>query len=145
MLHRHAEQQDRERVSWGAAWQDLGLVFTRADGSLLRPDAVTHRFAQLVDRAPVPKIRLHDLRHTHASLALSAGVDLKVVSDRLGHSTTAITADLYTHVVPSVARQAAESIAGVIPLARSGRRHDVTPVLPRRDLPVRQAEVRHPG
>lgn len=62
-------------------------------------------------------IRFHDLRHTSASLALAAGVPMRVVSDRLGHSTTAITADLYTHVVPSVAREAAEAIAGTVATA----------------------------
>jgi hypothetical protein len=57
---------------------------------------------------------LHDLRHTNASLALAAGVELKVVSDRLGHSTTAITADLYTHVHRAVGRAAADKIASVL-------------------------------
>jgi hypothetical protein len=59
-------------------------------------------------------IRLHDLRHTNASIALAAGVDIKVVSDRLGHSTTAITADLYTHVNRNVGRAAADRIADVL-------------------------------
>lgn len=86
---------------------------------MLRPDFVTHTFLACVRDAGAPRIRLHDLRHTHASLALSAGVELKVVSSRLGHSTTAVTADLYTHVIPTVARQAAEAIAAVVP--RSGR------------------------
>ena len=64
-------------------------------------------------------IRLHDLRHTSASLALMAGVPMKAVSERLGHSSTAITANLYTHVVPVVAQDAADRIAAVVPL--SGR------------------------
>jgi integrase len=62
-------------------------------------------------------IRLHDLRHTNASIALAAGVDIKVVSDRLGHSTTAITADLYTHVNRNVGRSAADRIAEVLAAA----------------------------
>ncbi|WP_432549080.1 tyrosine-type recombinase/integrase [Kineococcus arenarius] len=72
---------------------------------------------------------MHDLRHTHATLALSAGVDIKVVSDRLGHSTSAITRDLYTHVVPAVARTAAESIAAAVPYTRRARGADVSAVL----------------
>jgi integrase len=64
----------------------------------LRPKYVTRHFQRLIAEAGLPAIRLHDLRHTNASIALAAGVDIKVVSDRLGHSTTAITADLYTHV-----------------------------------------------
>lgn len=82
---------------------------------MIRPDHVSATFQRLVRRACVPRIRLHDLRHTHASLALAAGIELKVVSDRLGHSTTAITSDLYTHVIPAVARDAAERIAASIP------------------------------
>ena len=61
-------------------------------------------------------IRLHDLRHTHATLALQAGVHPKVVSERLGHATVGITLDLYSHVVPSLDRQAAETIAALIQL-----------------------------
>ncbi len=93
---------------------DCGLVFTREDGSALRPDYVSHLFGTLVERAELPRIRLHDLRHTNASLALAAGVPLKVVSQRLGHSTTAITSDLYTHVIPAVARDAADRIARLV-------------------------------
>jgi integrase len=69
-----------------------------------------------VAAASLPRIRLHDLRHTSASLALAAGVPIKVVSDRLGHSSTAITSDLYTHVIPVVAQEAADSLAALIPL-----------------------------
>jgi hypothetical protein len=74
----------------------------------------TRHFQALTARAGLPKIRLHDLRHTNASLALDAGVTLKVVSERLGHTTTAITADIYTHVSSSVGRSAART-AGTTP------------------------------
>jgi integrase len=95
-LKAHQEVQALERVAWGAAWRDSGLVFTRGDGRPLRPEYVTRHFQRLAADAGLAVIRLHDLRHTNASIALAAGVDIKVVSDRLGHSTTAITADLYT-------------------------------------------------
>jgi len=114
VLRRHRGAQEAERASWGSAWTDNGLVFTRENGDLLRPDGITHLFGQLLQRVDVPRIRLHDLRHTHASLALAAGVDVKVVSDRLGHSTTHITANLYTHVVPALARSAADAIAAAV-------------------------------
>jgi integrase len=117
VLRGHRERQDKERESWAEAWQLTGLVFTREDGAMLRPDSTTHLFADLIRQAGVPRIRLHDLRHTHASLALAAGVDMKIVSSRLGHSSTTITADLYTHVIPAVARQAADAIAATVPLA----------------------------
>ncbi|MGH8890157.1 MAG: tyrosine-type recombinase/integrase, partial [Acidothermaceae bacterium] len=75
----------------------------------------THLFQRLIARANLPKIRFHDLRHTNASIALAAGLPMKTVSDRLGHSTTVITSDLYTHVVPAVARDASQRIANAIP------------------------------
>ena len=110
--------QDRERGVWGAAWQDTGLLFTREDGSAIHPDLVTDTFHRIAEAAGLPPIRLHDLRHTAASLALKAGVPLKVVSEQLGHSAIAITADTYTSVMPEVAAAAAEAVAGVIPRAR---------------------------
>lgn len=90
------------------------LVFGRPAGVPVRPDYVSRHFQVLARQAGLPVIRLHDLRHTNASLALAAGVDIKVVSDRLGHSTTAITADLYTHVDRGVGREAAHRIASVL-------------------------------
>lgn len=129
VLRRHRERQEGERQLWGEAWEENGLVFTKEGGGMLRPDAVTVLFRKLVARAEVPRIRLHDLRHTHASLALAAGIDIKVVSDRLGHSTTTITADLYTHVSSAVARRAADAIALEIPLARAPETQDVSETL----------------
>jgi integrase len=111
MLRRQRETQNLERVAWGPAWNEAGLIFTREDGRPLRPEYVTRHFQALAEEAGLPVIRLHDLRHTNASLALSAGVDLKVVSERLGHSQLAITADLYTHVNRGLGKAAAEQIA----------------------------------
>ncbi|MBF5083098.1 tyrosine-type recombinase/integrase [Quadrisphaera sp. INWT6] len=113
-LRHHAARQAEEQRVWGDAWEGTGLVFTRENGSALRPEFVTRRFQALAEQAGLPVIRLHDLRHTSASLALRAGVPLKVVSERLGHSQTAITADLYTHVEEQVSRDAARRIAGVL-------------------------------
>src|SRR5207237_7186687 len=106
-----------EALEWGASYERSDYVFARPDGSVIRPDSLSRRFRQAAKQAGLPAIRFHDLRHTSASLALAAGVPMRVVSDRLGHSTTAITADLYTHVVPSVAREAAEAIAGTVATA----------------------------
>lgn len=114
-LRRHRDQQSDERLKWGSAYVESGLVFTRENGEPLNPSWVTHVFQRLAAEAGLPPIRFHDLRHTSASLALVAGVPIKVVSHRLGHSTTAITADLYTHVVPEVARGAADQIAALLP------------------------------
>ena len=106
--------QDVERAAWGPAWNDAGLVFTREDGRPLRPEFATRHFQALAQQSGLPAIRLHDLRHTNASLALEAGVEMKVVSDRLGHSQISVTADLYTHVSRSLGNAAAEQIAGVL-------------------------------
>ena len=85
------------------------FVFQRSDGTPLRPHTVTQAFLRAARRAGLNGVRLHDLRHTHASLMLARGVHLKVVSERLGHSSIAITGDIYSHVLPSVQREAAES------------------------------------
>ncbi len=110
-----ADQMPAMRAAWGQGWVDSGLVFTREDGSRMRPDVVTHQFKRLIVRSGVREIRFHDLRCTSASLALAAGVAMKTVSERLGHSSMTITADLYTHVAPIVARDAAQLIADAIP------------------------------
>jgi integrase len=114
-LREHARRQAAEREAWGGAWVESDLIFTRENGDVLRPEYVTHLFQRLVLRAELPRIRFHDLRHTNASIALAAGLAMKTVSDRLGHSTTVITSDLYTHVVPLVAKDASQRIADAIP------------------------------
>ena len=114
LLCRHREGQQLERSAWGPEWDDEGLVFTREDGSPLRPGYVTRHFEKLAQDAGLPPLRLHDLRHTNASLALQAGVDLKVVSERLGHSQLAVTADLYTHVHRGLGQDAADRIAAAL-------------------------------
>ncbi|HSP36180.1 MAG TPA: site-specific integrase, partial [Frankiaceae bacterium] len=113
-LREHRGRQAAERGDWGPAWHETGYVFTYADGRVLQPENVTRRFQAHARRAGLPVIRFHGLRHTSASLALAAGVPLKVVSDRLGHSATAITADLYSHVLPVVAHDSAEAIAALV-------------------------------
>jgi integrase len=107
-------QQEQERAAWGATWEDTGLVFTRENGSLIHPDLLTTWFRGCASRSGVTIIRLHDLRHTHASLALQAGIPAKVVSERLGHATVAFTLDVYSHVVPGLQEDAAERIAALM-------------------------------
>lgn len=90
------------------------LVFARAGGLPLLPHGVSKAFRSAIEAAGVPVIRLHDLRHGHASNALAAGVHPKVVSERLGHSTVAFTLDVYSHVVPAFDADAAETIAAFV-------------------------------
>jgi integrase len=102
----------------GASPPDLtrgsGLVFSRAGGEPLHPTLFSYRFQRQVELAGLRRIRLHDLRHTHATHALQAGVHPKVVSERLGHSSITITLDTYSHVLPSMQREAAERVAALI-------------------------------
>jgi integrase len=114
LLRTHRATQNTEKLALGAAYRDDGLVFAHEDGSPLRPEWVSKRFHVLAATAGLPRIHLHDLRHSAASLALSAGVPMKVVSERLGHSALAITADIYSHVTDEFARQSAERVADLI-------------------------------
>lgn len=91
-----------------------GLVFTRADGAGLDPDGVSGAFERLSGAAGLTRIRLHDLRHTAATLMLRAGAHPKVVQERLGHSSVAMTLDLYSHAVPSMGVEAADQIAALV-------------------------------
>jgi integrase len=104
-------RQTTERVAIGPGYRDCGLVFTTAEGDPLHPRAVSGDFARRIDRWHLPVLSLHGLRHTHATLALSAGVHPRVVQDRLGHSNVAITLQTYSHVLPSLAAEAAERVA----------------------------------
>lgn len=91
----------------GGALTPDDLVFSNPDGSPLLPASVSHAFAKIVNRAELPGIRLHDLRHTHATILLLQGVHPKAVSDRLGHAKVGITLDIYSHVTPGLQEAAA--------------------------------------
>lgn len=114
MLRRWRRRQLEERMKWGEAWTDSGYVFTREDGTPLHPATIGWHFEKLVKAAGVPVIRLHDLRHTHATLGLAAGIPVKVMSERLGHAKVQITIDLYQHVMPGMGADAAAKIAGLL-------------------------------
>ncbi|MFY1597085.1 tyrosine-type recombinase/integrase [Micromonospora sp. WMMD737] len=109
-------QQDRRarRVDANKVCHDSGYVFTSPDGLPLHPGYLTQRLRLLVDRAGLPPIRLHDLRHGAASLAHSAGADIKTVQDQLGHANIRVTADIYTTVLPPAAHKAAEITASYL-------------------------------
>jgi integrase len=112
-------EQERRQARWredaGSAWHnEWDLVFTGEDGRYIPPDHLTAEFIKLVRAAPVPRIRLHGLRHTHATLLLARGVPVKVVSERLGHSTVGMTLEVYAHCLPAMDRGAAESFAEIL-------------------------------
>jgi integrase len=105
---------DEERRVFGAAYPDHGKLMVYEDGKALHPDTVTRRFNRLVDAADVRRIRLHDVRHTYATLSLDEGVSLKIVSDRIGHADTTVTGQIYVHKSTGHDRDAAELIGKLI-------------------------------
>ncbi len=110
----HAARQADEQSAWQEGEAETGLVFTRPDGRPLVPWAVSKAFREHGRMALLPPIPLHGLRHTYATLALSSGVNPRIVSARLGHATVALTLDVYSHVLPQADREAAERIASLL-------------------------------
>ena len=118
-LKAHAARQADEQSDWEEAWVESGFVFTREDGQPLHPWHVSKAFQNHLKAAALPTIPLHGLRHSYATLALSSGVNPRIVSGRLGHSTVALTLDVYSHVLPQQDRDAAEAIADLLPVSSS--------------------------
>lgn len=114
VLREHRKAQAAQRLKMGEAWVDNDLVFAHEDGTPPRPDHYTRRFAALARGAKVPVIRLHDLRHTHATLLLEAGRPVLEVSTRLGHSTTAFTMDVYGHVTERMRSATADALDAIL-------------------------------
>jgi integrase len=113
-----------EREPRGRDTSGHDLVFTRLDGTLWPPSQISDRWRgqwPRLARAGVPKIRLHATRHVHATLLLARGVPIKVVSERLGHTTIAMTMDIYAHVLPAMDRNVAEAIGLALGEAMSAR------------------------
>jgi len=98
----------------GANFQDLGFVICQEDGSPLKPDSMTQKWERLLEEKGLPKIRLHDLRHSNATALIQAGVNPKVVQQRLGHSDVTITLNTYTHVLPEMDIDAAEKLDAIM-------------------------------
>jgi integrase len=111
-------KQSAERLEWGQDWAGGSLVFTREDGTPWHPDAVTDTFERLAFAAHLPPVRLHDMRHAHISELFAAGVDARIISERVGHMGSKMTRD-YAAVAAEVSRAAAEKVVGMIP--RSAR------------------------
>lgn len=105
--------QELLRVQLGVSLNADDFVFIRPDGSPINPSAVTLAFRRIIKRAGLKDIRIHDLRHTHATLMLKAGVHPKVVSERLGHANISITLDIYSHVLPGMQEAAAEKFDAI--------------------------------
>ncbi|MDV2685175.1 site-specific integrase [Alkalihalophilus lindianensis] len=97
-----------EKLSSGSVYEDFDLVIRTSVGTPLSPRNLLRSFYSIIEKANVPKIRFHDLRHTHASLMLKQGVNPKIVSERLGHANVRITLDTYSHLLPNLQKDTAE-------------------------------------
>ncbi len=108
VLRQHRAEQEAQQALLGKPLTDNHFVFANPDGNPLDPSTVSHAFNKVIHKAGLPHIRLHDLRHTHASLLLQAGVHPKVVQERLGHSSIRVTLDTYSHVMGGLQEAAAQ-------------------------------------
>lgn len=121
MVVKHLAKKTRQtfilktKMKLGAEWNDFDLVFPSEIGTPLNPPNVTRAFKKALERAEIrTSIRLYDLRHTTATLLLQAGINPKVVSERLGHSTIVLTLDVYSHVLPTMQEEATEHLEDMI-------------------------------
>lgn len=119
-LREHRRRQKEERLARGPVWQEQGLVFPALDGRPWHPDSLTSMFHELCTHAGL-KARFHNLRDTHATQLLRAGIHPKIVSERLGHSTIGITMDTYSHLLPGMQDEAVTRIEDAL-RAADGKR-----------------------
>jgi len=114
LFKRYRADQELLRIQLGVSLNADDFVFIRPDGSPVNPGAVSLAFRRIIKRAGLKHVRIHDLRHTHATLMLKAGVHPKVVSERLGHANIGITLDTYSHVLPGLQEAAAEKFEEIV-------------------------------
>ncbi len=106
----HQARQEGDRQEAGGRYLNRDFVVAADDGSPIHPDRLSKLFQQAVKESGGPRIRLHDLRHTHATIALRAAVPVKVISERLGHESPGFTLSQYAHVMPGMQAEAAELV-----------------------------------
>ncbi|AUS09971.1 site-specific integrase [Laceyella sacchari] len=110
-LKKHKALQNQNKLLLGAGYQDHDLVVCTSKGTPIIPSNFRRHYKRMIREADVPKIRFHDLRHTHATIMLQLGEHPKVVSERLGHSRTSVTLDVYSHVIPNIQGGAAKKFS----------------------------------
>lgn len=115
VLREHQKAQEKLRTSLQLPQiTENDLVFTHWDGTPLLPDSISHAWTKLARRCGLKGIRLHDARHTHATIMLKQGVHPKIVQERLGHSTIATTLDTYSHITPGLQQAAAKGFDNIL-------------------------------
>src|SRR5262245_44135772 len=107
-------RQSEMRLMVGTGWRTTDKVFTAPDGDALRPDTVTQAWRRTVRRSGLPPIRLHDLRHSHATRQLAVRANHREVADRLGHADAGFTMRTYVHTLPGAQRDNAEAVAALV-------------------------------
>ena len=130
MLRRHRARLAEERIAIGPAWREHDLIFPSALGTPLDPDNVSHWFSRICRRSGLGHWHLHELRHSGASLMLAQGTDLYVVSEVLGHSSVAITKDVYGHLVEGQKRAAAARMSEALLRSNGSRNGSQGPPAP---------------
>lgn len=113
-LNQQKEWQKRQENELGKDYINSGFICTMEDGRPMKPEYLTKRFAILKERYDLPEIRFHDLRHTFATLGLEAGIDIKTLSETLGHSTTKTTTDIYMHVNLEMKEHASNKLSNYV-------------------------------
>ncbi|MEJ7633843.1 tyrosine-type recombinase/integrase [Aeromicrobium sp.] len=113
-LRAHKARQNQDKLLLGEGYDDQGVVFAEADGRPIHPKTMSWYFVRDIAKADVPEIRLHDLRHTYATVSLNAGVHPRIVQERLGHASVAITLDVYSHVDMNMQAEAAARVATLL-------------------------------
>jgi integrase len=104
----------KEKLGFGPLYQDNDLVGCTQHGTPLNPANIRRSFNRIIQQAELPKIRFHDLRHTHATLLLAQGINIKVISERLGHSNIKVTLDTYSHVLPTMQEEVARKLDEIL-------------------------------
>jgi len=122
-LRQHRIKQAQALLAVGVRLTDEHHVVTHVDGRAVKPRTLTHAFEIFLKQRGLQRVRLHDLRHTHATHLLASGVHPKVAQERLGHSSVAITLDLYSHVLPGIQAEAADRVDLVVRDALNRRRN----------------------
>lgn len=111
VLKKQKVKQNLERLKFGGVYQEHNRVFAQETGDYVNPGGVNALFNRFIEQSEMPKIRFHDLRHTHATILLQMGVNPKIVAERLGHSSVRTTLDTYSHVMPSMKKELSEQFS----------------------------------
>lgn len=114
MLKTYRVLQNEERLKIGSDWNDVDRLFTMWEGSPIHPDSITSWFSEFIKRHELPKVSIHSLRHTNITLLIMAGVPLRTVAKRAGHSSTVTTSLIYSHAIQSADEMASEVLEDIL-------------------------------